>query len=180
MPYLLADVVSEAEIAAPCSELDLSYWVYSMSDRDYQKCARGHFAAGSSPLPGGARASINVESVGGHLLVQHYEPELLEPHHIRMVSHASDMWIFRLIPARVRVIWEINLVPKTDGACVFRDHIRVEHRSRLLWLLSKLALINWVVQRHDDEETPYFAASCLEHCRRRVKSNSANEKKPPA
>jgi hypothetical protein len=167
MPYVLADVVSEADIAAPIGDLDLSYWVYAMGDRDYQQCARGHLACGSSPLPGGARSSINVEIVGGHMLVQHYEPELLEPHHIRMVSHASNMWIFRLFPARVRVIWEITLVPRSPDACTFRDHIRVEHRSRVIWLLSKLALINWVVQRHDDEETPHFAANCLDVCRRR-------------
>lgn len=167
MPYVLADVVSEAEIPAPVDALDLSRWVYAMGDREYRACARGHLAAGSSPLPGGARASINVEIVGGHLLVQHYEPEQLEPHHIRMVSHASDMWIFRLFYARVRVIWEITLLPRSADACTFRDHIRVEHRSRLLWLLSKLALVNWVVQRHDDEETPRFAANCLSVCRGR-------------
>lgn len=167
MPYVLADVVSEAPVAAPIGDLDLAHWVYAMGDRDYQRCARGHIACGSSPLPGGARSSINVESVGGHLLVQHYEPELLEPHHIRMVSHASNMWIFRLFPARVRVIWEITLVEQSPDTCTFRDHIRVEHRSRLIWLLSKLALINWIVQRHDDEETPHFAAICVELCRRK-------------
>lgn len=162
MPYVLADVVSEAEIPLAATELDLGKWVYAMGDREYQRCARGHIAAGSSPLPGGARASINVEIVGGHLLVQHYEPELLTPHHIRMVSHASNMWIFRLVPARVRVIWEITLVPVSNDRCTFRDHIRVEHGSRVLWFLSKLALINWVVQQHDDEETPHFAACCAE------------------
>jgi len=162
MAYALADVVSEAEIPLPAAELDLGRWVYAMGDREYQRCARGHIAAGSSPLPGGARASINVEIVGGHLLVQHYEPELLTPQHIRMVSHASNMWIFRLVPARVKVIWEITLIPVADDRCTFRDHIRVEHGSRVLWLLSKLALINWVVQQHDDEETPHFAASCAE------------------
>lgn len=167
MAYVLADVVSEAEIAAPIADLDLAYWVYAMSDRDYQQCARGHLACGSSPLSGGARSSINVEIVGGHLLVQHYEPELLSPHHIRMVSPASNMWIFRLFPARVRVIWEITLIEKSPSACTFRDHIRVEHRSPLIAVLSKLALINRVVQQHDDEETPKFAANCLERCRRR-------------
>lgn len=171
MAYVLADVVSEADIAAPMADLDLSYWVYAMGDRDYRRCARGHFAAGSSPLPGGARASINVESVGGHLLVQHYEPEVLGPHHIRMVSHASEMWIFRMVPARVRVTWEITLVEHSPDRCTFRDHILVEHRSRLLWLLSKLAMINRVVQRHDDEETPHFAANCLAVCRRRAERN---------
>lgn len=169
MAYVLADVVSEAVIDAPIDELDLGYWVYQMGDRDYRACARGHLACGSSPLPGGARASINVESVGGHLLVQHYEPEILGPRQIRMISHASDMWIFRLIPSRVRVIWDVSLHARDDSSCTFRDHIRVEHRSRLLWLLSKAALINWVVQRHDDEETPKFAANCREVCRRRTR-----------
>lgn len=167
MAYVLADVVSEAVVDAPIEELDLSYWVFAMGDRDYRRCARGHIACGSSPLPGGARASINVESVGGHLLVQHYEPEVFEPRHIRMVSHASEMWIFRLIPSRVRVIWDVSLHGREQGGCTFRDHIRVEHRSRLLWLLSKLALINRIVQQHDDEETPAFAANLRDVCARR-------------
>lgn len=164
--HVLADVVSEVVVDAPVADLDLARWVYGMGDRDYRRCARGHIACGSSPLPGGERSSINVESVGGHLLVQHYEPEVLEPQHIRMVSHASDMWIFRLVPARVRVTWDVSLHPRDASSCTFRDHIRVEHQSRVLWLLSKLALINGVVQRHDDEETPHFAASLKEFCRR--------------
>lgn len=168
MTHVLADVVSEALIDAPIDALDLSYWVFNMGDRDYQRCARGHLAAGSSPLPGGGRASINVESVGGHLLVQHYEPEVLTPHHVRMVSHASNMWIFRLFPARVRVTWEITLHPRDGRSCTFRDHIRVEHGSRVLWLLSRLALVQRIVQRHDDEETPHFAANCRDICRRRA------------
>ena len=165
--HVLADVVSEAIVDAPIGNLDLAYWVYAMGDRDYRRCARGHIACGSSPLPGGARSSINVESVGGHLLVQHYEPDLLEPQHIRMVSHASDMWIFRLFPARVRVIWDVSLHSRDATSCTFRDHIRVEHNSRVIWLLSKLALINWIVQRHDDEETPHFAAGLKDVCSRR-------------
>jgi hypothetical protein len=167
MPYVLADVVSESVIDRPIESLDLAHWVFQMSDRDYQRCARGHIACGSSPLPGGTRASINVESVGGHLLVQHYEPEVFEPHHIRMVSHASEMWIFRLVASCVRVIWDVSLVKQDESHCVFRDHIRVEHKSRLLWWLSKLALVNWIVQRHDDEETPRFAKNLVEVCARR-------------
>jgi hypothetical protein len=167
MPYVLADVVSESVVERPIEDLDLAYWVYAMLDREYRNCARGHYGCGSSPLPGGARSSINAECVGGHYLVQHYEPELLEQHHIRMVSPASDMWIFRLIPSRVKVIWDVSLIPQGDGRCLFRDHIRVEHKSLLLFWLAKLALINWLVQRHDDEETPLFAANCVDLCQRR-------------
>ena len=98
------------------------------------------------------------------------EPEVFEPHHIRMVSHASEMWIFRLVPSRVRVIWDVSLVKQDETHCVFRDHIRVEHKSRLLWWLSKIALVNWIVQRHDDEETPRFAKNLVEACARRLSS----------
>jgi len=167
MAYVLADVVSKARIDAPIDEIDLSYWVFRMSDRDYRGCAKGHYGAGSSPLPGDGRSSINVEIVGGHVLVQHYEPEVFEPRHIRMVSHASDMWIYRLFYTRVRVIWDISLVADGESACTFRDHIRVESGSRLIGWLSKLALIQWVVQRHDDEETPLFARNCAEICAKR-------------
>ena len=66
--YLLADVQTEVEINVPANSIDLSKWVFEMSDKDYQKCAKGHIGAGSSIMPDGKRSSINVESVGGSLL----------------------------------------------------------------------------------------------------------------
>ena len=53
-----------------------------------------------------------------------------------------------------------------DSIAGVPGHIRVEHKSWLLWVLAKLILINRVVQRHDDEETPLFAANCVDVCRR--------------
>ena len=84
-----------------------------------------------------------------------------------------DFAFFRLVPSRVRVIWDVSLVRRDEMTCVFRDHIRVEHRSRLLWGLSQLALVNWIVQRHDDEETPLFARNLVEVCSRRVAARDA-------
>ena len=41
-----------------------------------------------------------------------------------------------------------------------------------MWL-SQLALVNWIVQRHDDEETPLFARNLVEVCSRRVAARDA-------
>ena len=54
---------------------NLHDWVFTLSD-DYQTTARGHIGAGSSIHTDGTQTSVNVESVGGNLLVQHYVAKL--------------------------------------------------------------------------------------------------------
>ena len=68
----LFQTTCEAQINAPKEVLNLHDWVFSLSDKDYQTTARGHIGAGSSTHVDGTRTSVNVESVGGNLLVQHY------------------------------------------------------------------------------------------------------------
>ena len=61
---------SETVIAHPAERIDLMEWLTNLSDREYQECSPGHRAAGVF-RENGRLGSINVESVGGHLLVQH-------------------------------------------------------------------------------------------------------------
>jgi hypothetical protein len=55
----------------PCAEIDLESWLFGLSDAEYQACARGHQAAGVFNDEHG-RGMVNVESIGGNLIVQHY------------------------------------------------------------------------------------------------------------
>ena len=57
----------------PSDEIDLEAWLFGLSDADYQACARGHHGAGVFADEQG-RGMVNVESIGGNLIVQHYRP----------------------------------------------------------------------------------------------------------
>lgn len=82
----LFSAACEAPIEAHKDNFDLHHWVFNLSDSDYQNTARGHIAAGASTHIDGTRTSVNVESVGGNLLVQHYVAEVGEKDYVRMVS----------------------------------------------------------------------------------------------
>ncbi|MDC6472966.1 hypothetical protein PQZ11_07865, partial [Luminiphilus sp.] len=88
----LFQTVCEAPIKAPVKAFNLHDWVFTLSDKDYQTTARGHIAAGSSVHTDGTQTSVNVESVGGNLLVQHYVAEVKQPDYVKMVSF-SDLWL---------------------------------------------------------------------------------------
>ena len=61
----------QAVLNASVDEVDLEKWLFTLSDSEYQATARGHRGAGVF-TEDGLRGSINVESIGGTLMVQHY------------------------------------------------------------------------------------------------------------
>lgn len=156
-PYRLAGATSEVRMKVPASALDLPDWFYNFSDSEYQHCSRRHWGAGMSTLPDGRRTSVNVESVGGHLAVQHYLEEVSESNHLKLVSERTDAWLFHLFHIHPRVTWEMRLVPTSDDSCIFRCTVSVEHPSLFMKAASLLTLFQFFVERHDHEETKLFA-----------------------
>ena len=109
--------------------------VFNLSDKDYQTTARGHIAAGSSIHIDGTQTSVNVESVGGNLLVQHYVAETAEPDYVKMVSQ-SDLWLMKLIHVVVKVTWEIRLISISKDKCKFQNTVLVEHPNFIMKIMS--------------------------------------------
>ena len=58
-----------ATINAPIELIDIPAWCFSLPDSEYQACSPAHFAAGATATPEGRRMSINVEVIGGSLMV---------------------------------------------------------------------------------------------------------------
>ena len=152
----LFQTVCEAPIDAPKEAFNLHDWVFTLSDKDYQTTARGHIGAGSSTHTDGTQTSVNVESVGGNLLVQHYVAEVKEPDYVKMVS-MSDLWLMKLVHVVVKVTWEMRLISVTDSECKFQNTVLVEHPNFIMKILSALALGGYFVRKHNEEETPLFA-----------------------
>jgi hypothetical protein len=53
----------------PAEQLDVTRWLFRMSDSDYQATASGHRALGTS-VEAGTQHMVNVESIGGNLPCQ--------------------------------------------------------------------------------------------------------------
>lgn len=159
--YVLAQATSEVPLNIPAIALDLPKWLFHFSDVEYRQCSKGHFGAGASTLPNGKRTSVNVESVGGHLAVQHYTEEISEPGHLKLVSERTDAWLFHLFHIRPKVTWEMKLVPTSDSSCTFQCAVSVEHPSLFIKIASVLTLFQFFVKRHDNEEAKLFAENLV-------------------
>ena len=157
----LFQTVCETVISAPKEAFNLHEWVFTLSDKDYQTSARGHIAAGSSIHIDGTQTSVNVESVGGNLLVQHYVAEVKEPDYVKMVSF-SDLWLMKLVHVVVKVPWEMRLIAVSERECKFQNTVLVEHPHFMMKVLSAVALGGFFVRKHNEEETPLFAQNLYE------------------
>ena len=77
--------------------IDLAAWLFGLSDEDYQACAKGHHGAGTY-IDEHGRGMVNVEAVGGHLIVQHYREVYSDPSVVEMYSATSRIYLFHLVP----------------------------------------------------------------------------------
>ena len=152
----LFQTICEAPINAPKEAFNLHDWVFTLSDKDYQSTSRGHIAAGSSIHTDKTQTSVNVESVGGNLLVQHYVAEVKQPDYVKMVSQ-SDLWMLKLIHVVVKVTWEMRLISVSENECKFQNTVLVEHPNFIMKIITTLGLAGYFVRKHNEEETPLFA-----------------------
>ena len=113
--------------------------------------------------------SINVEVVGGSLIVQHYVEEIGESDHLRLVSR-SDLFT----PAgrtKIDVIWELRVRKLDDESCEFANTVHSSAPPELLDFLAGqgLAFDAFRAARrpsseaHNRQETPLFAKSIERH-----------------
>ena len=102
----------------PSDEIDLEAWLFGLSDADYQACAKGHQGAGVF-IDEQGRGMINVESIGGNLIVQHYRAVRADRSFVEMYSPASRVYLFHLVPVAAAVRWTLEVTPKTATASNF-------------------------------------------------------------
>ena len=147
--------VARATLGVPAAEVDLESWLFGLSDEEYQACARGHHGAGVSNDEQG-RGMVNVESIGGNLIVQHYRPVRAERSCTEMYSTASKVFLLHLIPVVASVRWTLTLTPKTASSSELTCTVHVDlHRA--LRVLAGLMAAGMFLGRHVNEETEGFA-----------------------
>jgi hypothetical protein len=140
----------------PSAEIDLEAWLFGLSDSAYQACAKGHQGAGVFNDEEG-RGMINVESIGGNLIVQHYRCVHADRSSTEMYSPASRVYLFHLLPVAAGVRWTLDVTAETATTAAFTCTVEVE-LPHVLGLLGRLSLLSHFLGRHVDEEVLGFAA----------------------
>ncbi len=162
---ILVQSSSKAVINAPLEKIDITDWVFTLSDAEYQSCSTAHYAGGTSTNSDGKRMSINVEMVGPGLILEHYVEDISERHHCRLIS-LSDV----LAPqgrTRIQVRWEMIATALTENTCELTNNVVTGATDDYLAFLEKNGVpyeaakeaMQKALDAHNHEETPNFAKS---------------------
>src|ERR1700730_2564643 len=112
---LITESSCSAVVKAPIEFVDISTWLFNLPDGEYQRCSPAHIAAAATTTDDGRRMSINVETIGGGLMVQHYVEDIGKKDHCRVLS-TSDV----LTPTgwtKIKVIWELSVKAIDKDSC---------------------------------------------------------------
>lgn len=161
----IVDSSFKAIINAPIERVYIPQWCFNLSEREYQGCSPAHVAAGFTTTPDGKRMSINVEIIGGSLMVQHYVETLGRKDHLILES-TSDVFT----PngrTTIRVTWELSVKEIAPGKCELTNRVETHATDELVTFIGRqgIPLELFRAQRqpfsiaHNQSETPLFAAS---------------------
>src|SRR5215470_15675364 len=103
----IVDSSFTAIINTQIEKIDIPAWCFSLPEREYQGCSPAHVSAGVTTAPDGKRMSINVEIIGGSLMVQHFVETLGRKDHLILES-ASDVFT-PTGRTSIRVTWELSV-----------------------------------------------------------------------
>ena len=162
---VITESSANAIINAPIELVDIAEWVFTLPDAEYQRCSPAHIAAGFTTSDTGRRMSLNVETIGGSLMVQHYVEDIGEKHHVRLLS-TSDV----ITPAgrtKSGVVWELSVKPIDGERCEFTNHVIGKTTPEYWESLGKNGILFEVAKKaqdaassaHNAQETPLFAKS---------------------
>jgi hypothetical protein len=161
----IVDSSFSAIINAPIEKIDIPKWCFSLPEKEYQGCSAAHIAAGFTTAPDGKRMSINVETIGGSLMVQHYVETLGEKDHLIL---DSDSDVFTPTGrVTIHVTWELSVREIEKGRREFTNRVQSFATKEMLASLDRQGIPFEIfrTQRqpmsiaHNKGETPLFAAS---------------------
>lgn len=166
---IIVDSSFSAIINAPIEKINIPEWCFTLPEHEYQACSPAHISAGVTVDPRGKRMSINVEILGGSIMVQHYTETLSEPTHLILES-VSDVFTPN---GRVNILvhWELSVKKIDDAASEFTNRVISRPTDDFLKSLEKqgIPFELFKAQRqpvsiyHNQSETPLFAKSIERH-----------------
>lgn len=116
---VLADKTAKHIIKAPVEKINLSQWLFTLKDNEYQACSTAHIAAGTSEYIDGKRMSLNVEKIAENLMVQHYVEDISDRDHCR-VDSISDSYM-QNEHSKIGVTWELMVTKVAEASCEFSN-----------------------------------------------------------
>lgn len=166
---VIAKSVAEATIHAPLAAIDLTEWVFTLTDSEYQACSKNHIAAAVTATPEGKRMSINVENVG-NLMVHHYIEDVAERSQCRLRSLSDSIGPDIGSGIKIVVIWMFTADAIDSGTTRFTNSVEVRSAPGYLEALEKRGVpfataseaALQALRAHNAEETPLFARD-IEH-----------------
>ena len=161
----IVDSSFSAIINAPIEKIDIPNWCFNLPEKEYQSCSPAHIAAGFTTAPDGKRMSINVEIIGGSLMVQHYIETVGRKDHLVLDSD-SDVFT----PngrVTIHVTWELSVKKIDKDQCEFTNRVRSYATDEMMAFLAHQGIPFDTVRTqrqpasiaHNQGETPLFAAS---------------------
>lgn len=155
-----------AIINAPLETINLTEWLFTLRDKEYQECSSSHIAAGNSVAEDGRKVSINVEQIAGNLLIQHYVEDISERDHCA-VNSVSDS-LSPLGRTTLIIKWELKIKKLSDSSCELSNHVVISLTDHFIQLLTAAGVSDLEpirigmkdnLEAHNKEETPLFAAN---------------------
>jgi hypothetical protein len=155
-----------AIINAPLETINLTEWLFTLQDKEYQECSASHIAAGNSVAEDGRRMSINVEQIAGNLLIQHYIEDISERDHCA-VNSVSDS-LSPLGRTTLMIKWELKVKKRSDSSSELSNHVMISLTEHFLQLLREAGISDLEpirsgmkdnLEAHNKEETPLFAVN---------------------
>ena len=161
---VIARSVAEATIHAPLASIDLSEWVFTLTDSEYQACSKNHIAAAATLTAEGKRMSINVERVG-NLMVQHYVEDIAQRSYCRLVSLSDSIGPDIGSCVKIIVVWTFNADAVDADTTRLTNSVEVRSTPGYLEVLETRGvpfakaseLAQQALSAHNAEETPLFA-----------------------
>lgn len=165
----LSNSTVTAIMHVPIEKVNIADWLFTLPDAEYQRCSHAHIAAGTTNTDDGRPMSINVETIGDALIVQHYIAEAKEPALCRMVS-ISDA-INKNGRTKVKVEWTLSARKIDDQTTEYSNHIHASATDEFMAFIEEhgvtleqaAAARQAASDAHNREETPNFAASIERH-----------------
>lgn len=150
-------VAAVSPLNVRAEEVDLGEWLFAMTDDDYRRVSPRHWAMGTYRRPDGERGAVNVESVGGALLVQHYAEQEARRDYTRYASFTTAL-LGRFLPLPVWVTWEMSVGGQANQPDTLRCELTLEFSRPAVEVLARLILVGRTLSRHAREETRGFAS----------------------
>jgi hypothetical protein len=147
---------NDATVTFPADEIDLPKWLFTITDEEYQAVSPAHRALGTFSADG-ERGMVNVEVMGGALVIQHYREVQATKSHVEMYSARSRAYLMHVLPVSMAARWTMSVTPRSAETSTFSCTVEVVPPAALRSLMGVMG-IRRAVRKHVEQETASYAA----------------------